>query len=465
MNKYNEIADSGCHIRTRDCQIGMTGECLSAILAVMKIAPDVKAILNALGAPAILLSPEYRILLANNDYEATYGDGQPLRRRFCYEVSHGNSVPCDLAGEHCPLKRCTETGQTARVLHVHHTPRGQEYVNVETWPVKDDEDEIIYFVEILRPSSIAKVGVGNRLVGKSPAFQKTLGLIDRVAPTDTNVLLLGESGTGKEVMAHTIHERSERGAGPFVPVECTGLPEALFESELFGHVKGAFTGANTEKFGLVEVAAGGTLFLDEVGDIPLSDQVKLLRLLETRQFRRVGSTEPRSSDFRLICATNKDLAGMVADGVFREDLYYRLNVFEVVLPALRERREDLRALVDSMLQRLNSSLVFSDDAYACLERYSFPGNIRELRNVLERAALMCDGDTILPDHLPTKFCESTLGDGERGNISRIRSIREVETDHIKNALRMHQGDRRSLAKKLGISERALYRKISDLRAS
>lgn len=435
----------------------------SAILADMNIAPDVQAILNALGAPAILLSRDYRILLANQEYEAIYGDGQSLRRRHCYEVSHGNSVPCDMAGEHCPLKQCLETKQTARVLHVHHTPRGQEYVNVETWPVKDADDEIMYFVEVLRPSTIARTDAGTGLVGISPAFQRTLGFIDRVAPTDTTVLLLGESGTGKEVMAHTVHQRSERKSGPFVPVECTGLPDALFESELFGHVKGAFTGANSEKFGLVEAAAGGTLFLDEVGDIQLGDQVKLLRLLETRQFRRVGSTDPRTVDFRLICATNKDLASMVKKGSFREDLYYRLNVFEITLPPLRERREDLLPLIESMLQRQNSKLTFSVEALACLKTYDFPGNIRELRNVVERAVLMCDGSSILPDHLPTKFCERLGGVGEASSVRQIRSISDVETDHIKNALRLHTGDRRSLAKNLGISERALYRKISELK--
>jgi transcriptional regulator with PAS, ATPase and Fis domain len=435
----------------------------SAILAVMNIAPDVAAILNALGAPAILLSPDYRILLANREYEAVYGDGRPLRRRHCYEVSHGNSVPCDLAGEHCPLKECLETKQMTRVLHVHHTPRGQEYVNVETWPVKDDNDEIMYFVEVLRPSTIAQAHAGDGLVGVSPAFQEVLGLIDRVAPAETNVLLLGESGTGKEVMAQTIHQRSARESGPFVPVECTGLPESLFESELFGHVKGAFTGAHTEKLGLVEAAAGGTLFLDEVGDIPLSDQVKLLRLLETHQFRRVGSTEPRTADFRLICATNKDLAAMVKDGRFREDLYYRLNVLEITLPPLRDRREDMLPLIESMLRRQNSELSFSTEALTCLESYSFPGNIRELRNVVERATLMCDGDTILPRHLPPKFCDNDAGNGDSGPGHQIRSIREMEIEHIKKALRLHNGDRRGLAKKLGISERALYRRLSELK--
>jgi two-component system response regulator HydG len=436
---------------------------VSANMADMAVAPDVQAILNCLQDPAILLNSEYRILLANEAYESVYGDGRPLRRRHCYEVSHGNSVPCDLAGEHCPLKECMASGQTSRVLHVHHTPRGQEYVNVETWPVKNDEGELIYFVEVLRPSNIAKPQAGPGLVGKSPAFQKMLGSVDRVAPTDTTVLLLGESGTGKEMIAHTIHDRSRREAGPFVPVECTGLPESLFESELFGHVKGAFTGASSEKLGLVEAAAGGTLFLDEIGDIPLSDQVKLLRLLETRKFRRVGSTEAKTADFRLVCATNKNLAEMVSDGQFREDLYYRLDVFEIVLPPLRERREDLALLVAGMLQNLDSRLEFSPDAIRCLDAYPFPGNIRELRNIVERAVLMCDGDRILPSHLPERIRGEPAPATTAEDPREIRTLGEVESEYVARALRIHDGDRKSLAAKLGISERALYRKIAELK--
>ncbi len=451
----------------------------------MEIAADVRALLNCLDAPAILLGRDYRILLANSAYEAIYGDGVTLRRRHCYEVSHGITVPCDLAGEHCPLKQCLQTKQNARVLHVHHTPRGQEYVNVETWPVKDENDEILYFVEILRPSTIATTRGGSGLVGKSPSFRRTLELIDRVAASDTTVLLLGETGTGKEVMARTLHERSARNTGPFVPVECTGLPDSLFESELFGYVKGAFTGAHADKPGLVESAAGGTLFLDEVGDVPLSEQVKLLRLLETRRFRRVGSTEPQSADFRLVCATNSNLYRMVRESRFREDLYYRLSVFEVALPALRERLEDLPLLVDSLLDRLESQLSLSPQALAVLEGYPFPGNIRELRNIVERAALMCDGDTILPGHLSLRshghagmVAPGTLADGSpvrtgvpgfdaRGRADAgggdIQTLQSVETDYLRHALRLHTGDRRSLALKLGISERALYRKLSALK--
>ncbi|MGD2167296.1 MAG: sigma-54 dependent transcriptional regulator, partial [Gammaproteobacteria bacterium] len=348
-------------------------------------------------------------------------------------------------------------------------------VNVETWPVRGSGGAIEYFVEVLRPSDIAGAGPGSGLIGRSPAFQRMLGLVDRVAPKDTAVLLLGESGAGKEVVARTIHQRSQRSAGPFVPVECTGLPEALFESELFGHEKGAFTGAINARPGLVESAAGGTLFLDEVGEIDLSEQVKLLRLLETRQYRRVGSTQPRSADFRLICATNRDLAQRVKSGSFREDLYYRLSVFEIVLPPLRERRGDVVLLARSLLEQLAPGTRLSDAAARQLEAYDFPGNIRELRNILERAAIMCDGDTIRPRHLPERTLaglskkEATLSQIDAGlsqtDAASLQTLAAVEEAYLRRALRVHAGDRRSLARVLGISERALYRKLSRLRGS
>ncbi len=430
----------------------------------MEIAADVQAILNCLPDSAILLSRDYRILMANEAYRDMYGDGAPLRRRRCYEVSHRYTVPCDLAGEQCPLKQSRETGQASKVLHVHHTPRGQEYVNVETRPVKDSTGEIVYFIEIIRPSDIAHArGDGEGMVGRSRTFRHMLDQVDRVAPADTSVLLLGESGTGKELIARTIHERSRRAGGPFVPVECTGLPESLFESELFGHVKGAFTGATSEKTGLVESADGGTLFLDEVGDIPLSDQVKLLRLLETRCFRRVGSTETRQADFRLVCATNKDLAERVKSGDFREDLYYRINVFDIQLPPLRNRREDLKPLIKSIISQLRpgDDMRISDDALAIVSRYDFPGNVRELRNTIERAMLMCDGQEILPRHLPSRLSDGRERDAD--DAREIRSLDAVERRYLSRVLSEYDGDRKSLAKKLGISERALYRKISQLR--
>ncbi len=442
----------------------------------MKISRDAAAILNCLKDPAIMLSRDYQILEANGAYQAVYGPAGKLRNRRCYKVSHRYSVPCDLAGETCPLKQSLETGDNSQALHIHHTPRGEEYVNVEMWPVKDTTSgEVLYFIEIMRPSAVASASArADGLVGRSPTFQQALSLVERVAPSDATVMLLGESGTGKELLAQAVHRLSPRAAGPFVPVECTGLPDALFESELFGYVKGAFTGASTDKPGLVEAAQGGTLFLDEVGDIPLSEQVKLLRLLETRRFRRVGSTVWQDTDFRLVCATHRDLAGMVASGEFREDLYYRLNVFEIELPPLRERPEDIEPLVQSMLARLASrqgasgtgGVRVSPEALAALRRYHFPGNVRELRNLVERAMLLADDGVIREAHLPRQIREAARPQARNvaGDTPELIPLANVEANYLRSALAAHKGDRRSLASALGISERVLYRKLAALKA-
>lgn len=435
----------------------------------MEISPDAVAILNCLKDPAILLSRDYQILAANDAYQAVYGQAGKLRNRRCYQVSHRYSAPCDQAGESCPLKQSLETGSNSQVLHIHHTPRGEEYVNVEMWPVKPPgSDEVLYFIEIMRPSSVASADAkGEGLVGRSPSFQKALALVQRAAPSNATVLLLGESGTGKELLAETVHRLSKRAAGPFVPLECTGLQDALFESELFGYEKGAFTGANADKPGLVEAAQGGTLFLDEVGDIPLPAQVKLLRLLETRRFRRVGSTAWQDADFRLVCATHRDLTAMVAAGEFREDLFYRLNVFDVELPPLRERRPDIEPLIQSMLTRLSvrDRVQFSPEALATLFRYRFPGNVRELRNLVERAVLLADDGVVREGHLPQRVREATSGPTTPlpPEDAGLIPLAEAEAAYLRRAVAIHHGDRRSLAEVLGISERALYRKLAALK--
>ena len=248
-----------------------------------------------------------------------------------------------------------ESGEPNRVLHVHHTSAGREHVEVEVVPVKDKAGNTTYFMETMHVLRHAHGGAHDRdLVGYSPSFNRMLELARRVAAHESSVLLLGESGTGKELVAQAIHDMSPRAAAPFVTVECSGLTETLFESEMFGYEKGAFTGAIGRKTGLVEAAHGGTLFLDEVGDIPLSLQVKLLRLLEAGTYRRIGGVEPLSADFRLVAATHRDLAEMVEEGSFRQDLYFRLNVFPIELPPLRERLEDLPMLVERLLSRLDT---------------------------------------------------------------------------------------------------------------
>ncbi|MDP4597467.1 MAG: sigma-54-dependent Fis family transcriptional regulator [Pseudomonadales bacterium] len=436
----------------------------------MKIESDIsggsfaQGVLDSLREPAILINRDYDVLLSNEAYRQRYGLLARGPRRKCFQVSHRYELPCDQAGESCPLKMCTETAGRARTLHIHHTPNGEEYVNVEMWPIKDPESgELSYFIEQIFPvGDMINVDPNSsaKLVGVSLPFRQMLDMVQRVAPSQATVLLLGETGTGKDVVAQLIHSLSDRHDQPFVPVECTGLPESLFESELFGYVKGAFTGAVTNKKGLVEAAEGGTLFLDEIGEIPLQDQVKLLRLLETRRYRRVGSSDWVNADFRLVCATNRDLRAMVAAGTFRADLFYRLSVFEIDLPSLREREGDVILLIERMLKDLGESKKsFSAEALAALNQYRFPGNVRELRNLVERAILLCDDQHILLRHLPLHIAH----DGANKPETRIRSLTEVEHDYLRHTVAQWRGDRKHLAARLGLSERALYRKLAALR--
>ena len=310
------------------------------------LLPELVSYLEGLPEPHILFDRQYRILAANAAYRRQFSPQTSVIGRYLLcEVSHHFSVPCDQAGESCPLARSRESGQRERVLHLHHTPHGESYVNIELVPLRDARGEQAYFIEKMEALRVAQgQPAAQGLIGRSPAFQRMLELVSRVGPSQASVLLLGESGTGKELVAQAVHEASPRAANPLVVVDCASLPETLFESELFGHERGAFTGANTSKPGLVEAASGGTLFLDEVGDIPLPMQVKLLRLLESGTYRRVGSTELRRTDVRVVAATHRDLKAMVADGRFREDLYYRLSTFPIALPALRDRIEDIPLL-------------------------------------------------------------------------------------------------------------------------
>jgi DNA-binding NtrC family response regulator len=439
------------------------------------VLPELVSYLEGLPEPHILFDSQYRIIAANAAYRRQFSPQASVVGRTCYEVSHHFSVPCDQAGESCPLARARESGQRERVLHLHHTPQGESYVNIELVPLHDARGEQAYFIEKMEPLRVAHgQPAAQGLIGRSPAFQRMLELVSRVGPSQASVLLLGESGTGKELVAQAVHEASPRAAKPLVVVDCASLPETLFESELFGHERGAFTGASTSKHGLVEAASGGTLFLDEVGDIPLPMQVKLLRLLESGTYRRVGSTDLRRTDVRVVAATHRDLKAMVAEGRFREDLYYRLSTFPIALPALRDRVEDIPLLAVALLARVapQRRLSLSAGALAVLQRHAFPGNVRELRNVLERAALLADGASIEPVHV-----ERALGSDQPASAWQVSgptspeslaasasgaSLRSVERAALQAQLKAHRGSRAELARKLGISERSLYRKLRDI---
>jgi DNA-binding NtrC family response regulator len=443
----------------------------------MSVLPELVSYLEGLPEPHILFDRQYRILAANAAYRRQFSPRASVIGRTCFEASHQFSLPCDQAGESCPLAKSRDSGQREKVLHLHHTPQGEAYVNIELVPLRDAAGEQAYFIEKMEPLRVAQgeAAAQGMMTGRSPAFQAMLGFVARVAPSQASVLLLGESGTGKELAARAVHEASPRAAAPLVVVDCASLPETLFESELFGHERGAFTGANAARPGLVESASGGTLLLDEVGDIPLFIQVKLLRLLESGTYRRVGSTELRRADIRVVAATHRDLAAMVGDGRFREDLYFRLSVFPIRLPPLREREGDVPRLAVALLARVapQRRLSLSAAAMARLEGQPYPGNVRELRNLLERSALLCDGNVIELAHI-----ESALSAGRAGarwlavdaptkprpvpDAAEPDSLRSLTQDALRARLASHRGSRAELARRLGISERSLYRKLREL---
>ena len=306
------------------------------------------------------------------------------------------------------------------------------------------------------------------IVGRSPRIAQALTLADKVARHPSTVLITGESGTGKELVARHIHDASPRASRPFVAVNCAAIPEALLESELFGHAKGAFTGATAERQGLFEEAHEGTLFLDELGDLPVALQVKLLRALQEGEVRRVGDNASRSVDVRLVAATARDLEADVADGKFRADLYYRINVVRIHLPALRERSEDIPELVRHFIERFNRRLGMhvtgtAPAAMRALVEYPWPGNVRELENVVERAMVLTDGPQLCVEQLPTLAPPVTRNETAVSplDLSVKRRTEELERALIKEALERTRGNRTRAAKLLDLSHRALLYKIRD----
>jgi len=304
-----------------------------------------------------------------------------------------------------------------------------------------------------------------KLVGESKGMHQVTRLIGRVAPTDSSVLILGETGTGKELVARALHEQSPRAEKPFVPINCGALPEQLIESELFGHRKGAFTGAEEHRRGLIEVADGGTLFLDEIGELPKAMQAKMLRFLESGEIRPIGANESSTCDVRIVCATNRDLEQMVADGEFREDLWFRVNTFEIALPPLRARLDDMELLAHHLAARFGITAapgqpVFSAEALEMLKQHTWPGNVRELANVIEHAAILCDGQPVAPEHLPRRFSAQQRS-VSIAKASNPRSLRELEMQAIYDALDRHDGSKPKAAEELGISLKTLYNKLNQ----
>ena len=419
----------------------------------------IQSMINAIDKPTIFITPDYVIHAVNQLYRDTYQRDVVTGQSHCFKISHNNSVPCDQAGESCPLAECQQTKRASSVVHNHVTQYGESFCQILMKPVLDDDGMTLGYLEILERINYASTTAGkHKLIGNSPAFRSMLKQIGRAAPADIAVLLQGETGTGKELVAQAIHDSSTRKDNPFVVIECTGLAETLFESELFGHEKGAFTGASASKKGLIDVANGGTVFFDEIGDVPLSMQVKLLRLLETGSFRPVGSLKQRQSDFRLVCATHKNLKEMVENGQFRRDLYYRIAGFPIMLPALHQRKDDIPELCQHFLMQTgHSDKHFHKETMAILKRYDFPGNIRELRNIVEQSALLSVDDEITPADLPMHLTKKDVAGVD--SVHRLQTLDEAEEAYLIQVVADFDGTPEALAEILGVSTRTLYRKL------
>jgi transcriptional regulator with PAS, ATPase and Fis domain len=419
----------------------------------------VQSMINAIDRPAIFITPEYTILAVNDAYREIYETDVVIGQSRCFEISHGHNTPCDKHGEDCPIQQCSRSRKSTNVVHIHNTELGKSYCDILMKPVFDEDKNITGYLEILDRIEFASAeSETDKMIGTSQNFKDMLTKVNRAAKSEIAVLLHGETGTGKELVSKALHETSRRSEKPFVIIECTGLNENLFESELFGHEKGAFTGATHAKKGLIEIAKGGTVFFDEIADVPLSMQVKLLRLLETKCYRTVGGIKQLKADFRLICASHKNLLDLVEKGEFRRDLYYRIAGFPISLPSLSERREDIPALAKHFLA--HSELHhkrFSSDALSKLSQYQFPGNIRELKSIVEQSALMANEDLIDVEDLPERIFDK-LEDSSHIPTS-IVSLDELEKRYLQTLCENQSQPIDELANTLGVSTRTFYRKL------
>jgi transcriptional regulator with PAS, ATPase and Fis domain len=442
--------------------------------------PHCRDIVDLIPEPFVIIDRDYRIVAANRQYRQKYDrDESDVVGDYCYRVSHHSDVPCHENGEHCPLKMVFESGRPTEVIHVHFDQHNQkERVQLRAQPITDENGTVQYMAEsmICLENSDSK---DYRLVGRSMPMLHLISLLQRVAPTRTTVLLTGESGAGKEKVTEYLHHYSNCHDGPFVIVDCSTLGEQLIESELFGHEKGAFTGATEKKRGLIEAANQGTLFIDEVSELPMPLQTKLLRFLETGTYRTVGGTKYHHADVRVVAATNRNLQQMVADKKFRNDLYFRLTAFPIDVPPLRERKDDIAALAEHFLLQIEGGaahLPLSQEVIETLLNYDYPGNVRELRNIMERACILASSGSLTPEHLV--FEQFTYIDRNSTVVKAPVTIGEEDTDpqdyltrglhrhnrqQILEALRLCKGNRSCAADRLGVSERTMYRYVRRLR--
>lgn len=436
-----------------------------------------QSIVDAHPEPFALVDREFRVKVANQRYAETYAglSKQDVVGMKCHQVSHKTDTTCEMNGEECPLERVFKTGESYQIIHRHFDcHHAADYVAIHASPIINNQGEVVLIGE-----SIASISHNNDLCfdmermvtsGCCPSFMKAMDNLVTLAATNAPVLILGETGSGKEMAAQLIHRKSNRFSKEFVAIDCTQFNEETFSSELFGHIRGAFTGAVENKIGLFEFADGGTLFLDEIGELPLTIQARLLRALETGRFRRLGDTRERQAHVRLVCATNRDLKEMVSAGLFRADLFYRINCMQVELPPLRHRRQDLPELIEHFVLRAGHHHGISAEAHNALSGYSFPGNVRELRNILDRAVALAKDSRIDVNHLPPDVIDPSLAipitplHDERAFFHEHHALGDAHQDKasILEVLDRHHGNRRLAATELGITERTLYRRLKAI---
>ncbi|MDD5222625.1 MAG: sigma 54-interacting transcriptional regulator [bacterium] len=387
----------------------------------------------------------------------------------CFEVFHA-----DICGEACALKESLKSGKEIidRRCEILNSRGDRIPISISTSVLRDERGEASGGVETFRDLSALeelKKAVADRytfqdIISKNHRIQEIFQVLPDVAESDSTILIQGPSGSGKELFARAIHNLSRRAEGPYLAVNCGALPDSLLESELFGYLQGAFTDAKKDKPGRFARAEGGTLFLDEIGNISPALQVKLLRVLEQKEYEPLGATAPVRADVRIVAAANQDLSGLVAQGRFREDLFYRLNVIRIDLPPLAGRKEDLPLLVEHFIRRFNLRMGkkvdgVSDEAMDVMMSYDFPGNIRELENMIERAMVLCHGPRILPTHLPQEVLNRTMEARLKPGSSRQSQLGSAEAGMIMEALKKSSGHKGKAAQELGIDRSTLWRKM------
>jgi PAS domain S-box-containing protein len=430
-----------------------------------------RIILNSIADGVFTVDKDWKITSFNRAAERITGitSARAVGQK-CFDILHA-----DICQSACALGRTLNTGKEIINQPVNILNRKGKVVpvSISTAVLKDEKGHAIGGVETFRDLSefvalkkeISRSYSLEDIISKQHEIQAIFNVLHDIAESESTVLIQGESGTGKELFARAIHNLSRRSKGPFVAVNCGALPDTLLESELFGYKRGAFTDAKQDKPGRFALAEGGTLFLDEIGDLPFPLQAKLLRVLQEKEYEPLGGTVPVKANARIIAATNHNLPEMVSKKTFREDLFYRLNIVKLDLPPLRNRKEDLPLLVDHIIRKLSISTGknitrISDDVMRIFMSHDFPGNVRELENLLEHAFVMCRGLEIKPEHLPKEFRETVMeSDGHSAAVSLRGRFQATEAEIIREALKRNRGHRGNTAKELGINTSTLWRKM------